>query len=204
MLLCILTDSCQGADPLQLGRPAGWQPQQGSHKRKSRVSGNFTRGIRSLIEGSPVSPSDTGPSYNHLVQTTNEHKTSPRRRPEAPRNDSNGGWDVVDELPLRWATDYVPLASAGSRLANTSVLTFAVWRDLNHPRGNALLAVATKSSVLLYESPKGERAFRFLKASLTHRLSRSRTDIPQGLLHACLPTGYQIRAAASIRGLRVT
>ncbi|VDB97104.1 unnamed protein product [Peniophora sp. CBMAI 1063] len=152
----------KGTDPLQLGRPAGWTP-QGSHKRKSRVSGNFTRGIRSLIEGSPVSPPDAGPSYDRLVQTTNEHKTPPRRRPEMTRHDSSSGWDMVDELPLRWATDYVPLASAGSRLANSSVLTFAVWRDLNHPRGNALLAVATKSSVLLYESPKGERAFRFLK-----------------------------------------
>lgn len=79
------------------------------------------------------------------------------------RHDTSGAWDIVDELPLRWATDYVPLASAGSRLANASVLTFAVRRDSNHPRGNALLAVATKSSVLLYESPKGERAFRFLK-----------------------------------------
>jgi hypothetical protein len=48
---------------------------------------------------------------------------------------------------------------------NASVLTYAVWRNDDHPRGSALLAVAIKAAVLLYESPKGERAFRFVKVS---------------------------------------
>jgi len=73
----------------------------------------------------------------------------------------------VDDLPLRWATDHVPLAVPGSRLMNASVLTYALWRDDNLPRSTALLAVAIKSAVLLYESPKGERAFRFVKVSQT-------------------------------------
>lgn len=72
---------------------------------------------------------------------------------------------MVDDLPLRWATDYVPLASASSRLLHTSVLSYALWHDDRRVRGSALLAVTTKSCILLYEAPKGERAFRFVKVS---------------------------------------
>jgi hypothetical protein len=74
-------------------------------------------------------------------------------------------WDVVEDLPLRWATDYVGLAAAGSRLLHTSVVCYALWRDRNGRGLAALLAVATKSNILLYEKPKGERAFRFVKVS---------------------------------------
>jgi hypothetical protein len=75
-------------------------------------------------------------------------------------------WDVVEDLPLRWASDYVSLAISGSRLANTSVLFYDIWSDttIGGHKG-ALLAVVTKSTVLLYETPKGERAFRFVKVS---------------------------------------
>lgn len=78
-------------------------------------------------------------------------------------------WDLVDDLPLRWASDYVSLAISGSRLANTSVLFYDIWSDTT-PSGckGALLAVATKSTILLYETPKGERAFRFVKVSYPH------------------------------------
>ena len=75
-------------------------------------------------------------------------------------------WDVVEDLPLRWASDYVSLAISGSRLANTSVLFYDIWSDaMTSGRKGALLAVATKSTILLYETPKGERAFRFVKVS---------------------------------------
>lgn len=75
-------------------------------------------------------------------------------------------WDVVEDLPLRWALDYVSLAISGSRLANTSVLFYDIWSDPTiSGRKGALLAVATKSTILLYETPKGERAFRFVKVS---------------------------------------
>jgi hypothetical protein len=75
-------------------------------------------------------------------------------------------WDLVDDLPLRWASDYVSLAISGSRLANTSVVFYDIWSDPStNGRKGALLAVATKSTVLLYETPKGERAFRFVKVS---------------------------------------
>ena len=75
-------------------------------------------------------------------------------------------WDVVEDLPIRWAYDYVSLAISGSRLANTSVLFYDIWSDsTTNGRKGALLAVATKSTILLYETPKGERAFRFVKVS---------------------------------------
>jgi len=92
-------------------------------------------------------------------------KTELGRSPQERQAPIDSGWDVVEELPLRWATDYVPLAVPGSRLMNASVLTYALWRNDDQPRGSALLAVAIKSAVLLYESPKGERAFRFVKVS---------------------------------------
>lgn len=81
-------------------------------------------------------------------------------------------WDVVEDLPLRWAFDYVSLAISGSRLANTSVLFYDIWSDPTiSGRKGALLAVATKSTILLYETPKGERAFRFVKVSYPHSYS---------------------------------
>ena len=87
--------------------------------------------------------------------------------PERSFSSLDSGWDVVDDLPLRWATDCVPLAVPGSRLMNASVSTYALWRNEDQPRSSTLLAVGIKSAVLLYESPKGERAFRFIKVSRT-------------------------------------
>ena len=86
------------------------------------------------------------------------------------RNESNmstssdDSWDVIDELPLRWATDYVPLASPGSRLLNLNVLFFELMKKgAGVSRSSTSLAIATKQSIILYESPKGERAFKFVK-----------------------------------------
>ena len=108
-------------------------------------------------------------SYQTIVQTSpGVPRRAKSKRPDLKTTASfDSGWDVVDDLPLRWATDYVPLAVPGSRLMNASVLTYALWRNDDQPRGSALLAVAIKSAVLLYESPKGERAFRFIKVSNT-------------------------------------
>jgi hypothetical protein len=50
---------------------------------------------------------------------------------------------------------------------NASIFTYAFWRNDTQPRSSTLLAVGIKSAVLLYESPKGERAFRFIKVSRT-------------------------------------
>ena len=73
-------------------------------------------------------------------------------------------WDLVEDLPIRWATDYVSLAAQGTRLYNTPVLFYDMWRDPNERnRGLAYLAVIVKNNILLYQAPKGERAFRFMK-----------------------------------------
>lgn len=112
----------------------------------------------SPIATTPVTPS----SYPRLMPPSG-HSTclTPERGP-SPSVES--GWDIVEDLPLRWATDYISLATPGSRLLSTSVSTYALWHDGSvKGRGEALLAIATKSNILMYEKPKGERAFRFVK-----------------------------------------
>ncbi|KAI0322494.1 hypothetical protein OF83DRAFT_1161187 [Amylostereum chailletii] len=153
----------KGSRPLDLRRPSHWSPQQPTH-RKNRASGSFARGIKSLISDSQQQ-SEPSSSYHNLLPSPNGlHPNSPDgSRSSLSRTDTDSGWDMVDDLPIRWAADFVPLATPGSRLSNVSVISFDMWRDIKQFRGNTLLAVATKSSVLLYESPKGERAFRFLK-----------------------------------------
>lgn len=115
----------------------------------------------------PPQGSEPPSSYQAMRQVSpvSTRKAETRRPSHEPQASIDSGWDIVDDLPLRWATDHVPLAVPGSRLMNASVLTYALWRNDDQPRGSALLAVAIKSAVLLYESPKGERAFRFVKVS---------------------------------------
>lgn len=79
-----------------------------------------------------------------------------------------GEWDIIDDLPLRWATDYVSLSRPGSKLAGLSVLFFELWRDVSGGDGaeRTYLAVATRQCIFLYESVSGERAFRIVKVSV--------------------------------------
>jgi hypothetical protein len=111
----------------------------------------------------------------------------------------DSGWDFVDDLPLRWATDYVPLAVPGSRLMNASISTYALWRNDELPRGSALLAVAIKSAVLLYESPKGERAFRFVKVSHIPPAARNHQFTILGILHTPFTPKHHIRLSKRSR-----
>jgi hypothetical protein len=68
----------------------------------------------------------------------------------------------VDDLPLKWATDYVPLTTGNSRLANMDVTCFELLTSESRGgRASSVLAVASKSSILIYTAAKGERAFRF-------------------------------------------
>lgn len=104
------------------------------------------------------------------LATAVEEESSFRSRNTA-RSDSQGSvdssWDVVEDQPLKWASDYVSLATPGSRLAHTNVLFYDTWSDeAARGRKGALLAVGTKSAILLYETPRGERAFRFVKVGL--------------------------------------
>ncbi len=99
-----------------------------------------------------------------MIGTSNVGSRPGSRSPSPNRQGSDDPtWDVVDDLPLRWATDFVPLASTGSRLANSSVISYALWNHSERNTGGRMLAVATKTNILLYETPKGERAFHFVK-----------------------------------------
>jgi hypothetical protein len=144
-----------------LHRPAKWDTQQTPNK-KHRPHSSITKGILSLID-SPVAQSAPHiSSYQSLIPSNIQSGRATPVRTDS--NSSDGTWDIVDDLPLRWATDYVGLATIGSRLVSTSVNCYTLWRDNNTGgHGRALLAVATKSNILLYEKPQGERAFRFVK-----------------------------------------
>ncbi len=150
---------------MNLHRPPGWHPNRSTLKR-NRHSGNLAKGLRSLMSDPPQS-TEPPTSYQAMLQASSvmSRKAEFRRSSQERQTPVDPGWDVIEDLPLRWATDYVPLAVPGSRLMNASVLTYALWRNDDQPRGSALLAVAIKSAVLLYESPKGERAFRYVKVS---------------------------------------
>ncbi|KAH7105626.1 hypothetical protein BKA62DRAFT_690359 [Auriculariales sp. MPI-PUGE-AT-0066] len=87
-------------------------------------------------------------------------------------------WDVIDDLPLRWATDFVPLATPGSRLFGQSVLTFAVSKPQDG-MGRTLLAIATKTNIFLYDTPQGTRTFRYVKEFYTPLPARSLSFIAQ-------------------------
>jgi len=159
---------------LDLHRPSNWQAQ--SPPRRNRPRDSIARGLGTLIGASsthhpdystpscsallPISPVAGPSAIIHNIPTNGplHGRLSPNRR------NTDSSWDVVEDLPLRWATDFVPLATSGSRLEHASVLSYALWSDEHRKgKGGRLLAVATRSNILLYETPRGERAFRFVK-----------------------------------------
>lgn len=79
---------------------------------------------------------------------------------------------------------------------NSSVFTYALWRNDDQPRSSTLLAVGVKSAVLLYESPKSERAFRFIKVS---RTSVAGTKIDE--ISTFLPTVQEFYTPLPSRGI---
>ena len=75
--------------------------------------------------------------------------------------------DTIDDLSLRWTTDFIPLASSGSRLLKSDINFFHLKKDIiNGFRGPSMLPVATKRSILMYDTQKGECVFRFVKVRL--------------------------------------
>ena len=114
----------------------------------------------------------------------------------------DSSWDVVEDLPVRWATDFVPLAAPGSRLQNCSVHSYALWRGENQrSRGGAFLAIIVKSNILLYETPKGERAFRYVKVNRP-KLNLIQTvlfKVRIGILHTTTSTESVFRTTVCTR-----
>jgi hypothetical protein len=152
----------------------------GSPSKRHRQQGSFARSLRSFAHSPSVQQAELTHSYQNLISSASSighsqlQSNSPSGRSSPPasirRNTDEFGWDMVEDMPLRWATDFVPLASPGSRLSSVPVLCFATWCDETRKgkgTGGQLLAVATKSNIVLYETPKGERAFRFVKVCPT-------------------------------------
>ena len=81
----------------------------------------------------------------------------------------DASWDIVDDLPLQLATHFIPLVSASSWLASTSIISYALWHEGTAGPGGgkhrwqALLAVTTKYNIFLYDTVKGGRVFHFVK-----------------------------------------
>ncbi|KAG8218907.1 hypothetical protein J3R82DRAFT_4588 [Butyriboletus roseoflavus] len=154
----------KGTHPVDLRRASDWNIQQ-TPVKKHRPASSITRGLKHLID-SPTRSQHPATSYESYLAVPTV------KRPTVTAS-ADASWDIVDDLPLRWATDFVPLASVGSRLASASVISYALWHDGKAGPGGgrhgrrALLAVATKYNIFLYETPKGERAFHFVKEFYT-------------------------------------
>lgn len=170
-----------GALPLQLGAADG----KGSHSRHHKSKQSLARGLKHLRLDSPIHPSSRSRNLNSAYPSAG---ISPSIHSKLPGRSSSGdsvvsvdsSWDVVEDYPLRWATDYVPLAPPGTRIYGTSVHCYDMWRDPHERnRGVAYLAIVVKSNILLYHAPKGERAFRFVKEFYTPITARSITFVQQ-------------------------
>ncbi|KAI1796124.1 hypothetical protein LXA43DRAFT_937701 [Ganoderma leucocontextum] len=181
----------KGAGPLDL-RSSGKSPQTSGKKHHHRPPSSITKGLKNLVLDNgiaqPYSPSsrhhEPQASYSSITDSWTSPGKSKSKASETPlRADSvESEWDMVNELPLRWATNYTPLASSGSRLQNCSVALYDIWRNEGQRGpGGVLLAIGTKSSILLYEAPKGERAFRFTKEFYTPLPARNITFIHQSV-----------------------
>jgi hypothetical protein len=71
--------------------------------------------------------------------------------------------------------DYVSLATESSKLGGMSVICYEIWQEVSNGHlSQTKLAIATKNHIFLYGTPKGERAFKFIKVA---PLSPQRWDI---------------------------
>lgn len=119
----------------------------------------------------------------------------PTHIPKSPSQTSiaSSSWDIVEELPTRWATDFVQFASANSRLSNIQILFYHLHRSTS-AREPTSLAIATKSSILLYESPRNERAFKFVKVSVAaNTIGHKCLTLTLGILYATTSKAYLVR-----------
>ncbi|KAG9104722.1 hypothetical protein FRC06_011616 [Ceratobasidium sp. 370] len=183
------------AHPVDLRRPVGSNPAQPSAtlKKHRPASSSVFSNFKALFVDPQAQPSHIQPYDLSTVSTpitptaqvprlappaSHPRSVSPSARPSlsaAPPSDTPGDWDIIDDLPLRWATDYVSLSRPGTKLAGLSVLFFELWRDLSGAPGGerTYLAVVTRQCIFLYESAPGERAFRIVKEFYTPLPARS-------------------------------
>jgi hypothetical protein len=161
--------------------------------KRHRPASSIAKGLRSLITEPPTRK--IRPSF---IPTSNT-----KCPPTPVIKDSS--WDVVDDLPLRWATDFTSLSSTGSRISNTSVVSYALWHEGSTScTRRALLAVATKTNIFLYETPRGERAFHFVKVCIDLLMFNVTTRVFAGVLHAIPATLSHLRPAMCTRYFSIT
>ncbi|KAJ7832556.1 hypothetical protein B0H14DRAFT_3712123 [Mycena olivaceomarginata] len=100
---------------------------------QSRATSSIVaRGLKSLVPtatSSSSGASESSSSYQPLLtpQSSQRPSLAAPVRPPPRTNSDESSWEMVDDLPLRWAQDFVPLALAESRLVNASVLSFSLW-----------------------------------------------------------------------------
>ncbi|EGN92045.1 hypothetical protein SERLA73DRAFT_173171 [Serpula lacrymans var. lacrymans S7.3] len=173
----------QSARPLDLQRPSEGNPQQTPSKRHRHAS-SLTKGLRNLMAESPTrhTPEPQPSSYQSFIPSLKPPQASRQstQSSQSTAATTDSTWDVVDDLPLRWATDFVPFAAPGSRLLSASVISYALWQE-GQQWSRALLAVATKSNIFLYEKPKNERAFHFVKEFYTPLQPRNLIFVQQSV-----------------------
>ncbi|PVG00490.1 hypothetical protein CPB86DRAFT_773734 [Serendipita vermifera] len=154
--------------PVVIPTPKGWSHQQTTRRLHRQHAHAIAKNLRSMIPDSP-STRPTSPPGSLASSTTKGSCVVPESPPKHQDSlESNDSWDVIDDLPLRWATDFVNLATPGSKLSTSQILFYELWKnDAHGSRGTCMLAIATKTSILLYETLKGERSFKFVKEFYT-------------------------------------
>ncbi|KIP04906.1 hypothetical protein PHLGIDRAFT_177949 [Phlebiopsis gigantea 11061_1 CR5-6] len=194
-----------GTLPLHLGSLEVGRNSLGRHHKSKQ---GLARGLKHLRLENPSHssgrPLSTHAPYPSAGTTPSLHSRIPLPG-RAGSHDSavsvDSSWDVIEDLPLRWAADFVPLASPGTRLHGTPVLFYDMWRDPNERnRGVAYLAVVVKTNILLYHAPKGERAFRFVKVAVAVDIfTELKLICCIGILHPNYCTKYHVCSASGAR-----
>jgi hypothetical protein len=154
---------------LDLRRAAGQQQDELARKIQHGSCNYVGQALPAIVEenkrGSAYS-SDM--SSESLSSSVGSFSSAPRRIPPSEICDPEWGMDNYvqtgsETLPLRWALDYALLATLDSALYGVTVITFDIRFNKNGSAGEGmLLAIATKSKIVLYETPRGKRAFDFL------------------------------------------
>ncbi|KAG8726783.1 hypothetical protein FRC12_023089, partial [Ceratobasidium sp. 428] len=208
------------AHPIDLRRPAGSNPAQpaATLKKHRPASSSVFSNFKALFVDPQAQPSHIEPyDISTVVTPTTPAAQPPQLTPLSalPRNvsssarppmspvplsDTPGDWDIIDDLPLRWATDYVSLSRPGTKLAGLSVLFFELWNDFSGTGGGqrTYLAVATRQCIFLYESAPGERAFRIVKEFYTPLPARSVRFVQQLSSPADVGLGAVSRSFSSL------
>jgi hypothetical protein len=142
------------------------------------------------------SPTQTTHSQNGPVSPSPSNNVHPRAVPH--KNSTDSSWDIIDpqeddtndiDQPIRWATSYVPFTTKAT--ATSPILSFELYRP---PDGSCFLAVATKGGILLYERPRGQKGFQFIKVHFqSERFPYTRLNQTSGFLYPARTAQHIIR-----------